>query len=78
MNYIHFYRWFTSIYGPLSYETLADFPRFLKEEIPGLVEQGYEGDMPSMKVGRSIFCGAELREKHGDNHGRTWKQVTLW
>lgn len=24
--------------------------KFLKEEIPGLVEQGYEGDMPSMKV----------------------------
>ena len=25
-------------------------PRFLKDEIPGLVEQGYEGDVPSMKV----------------------------
>ena len=27
-----------------------DCPRFLKDEIPGLVEQGYEGDVPSMKV----------------------------
>ncbi|CAK9103160.1 Hypothetical protein (Fragment) [Durusdinium trenchii] len=33
--------------------------KFLKEEIPGLVEQGYEGDQPSLKAGRvggHFFC----------------------
>ena len=30
--------------------TTQRHPRFLKDEIPGLVEQGYEGDVPSMKV----------------------------
>ena len=62
-------------------------PRFLKDEIPGLVEQGYEGDVPSMKVrkisneakknsgqeprGRDHF-GRENNPQLGDGHDHLW------
>ena len=66
--------------GPLSHETLADFPRFLKEEIPGLVEQGYEGDMPSMKVGAKHPAGRSWGRNMGTTmgeHGNKLPSVNL-
>ena len=46
--------------------------RFLKEEIPGLVEQGYEGDQPSLKAGREkmeAMGGVSFSSTHLDYDG---------
>jgi len=46
------------------FSTTQRSPRFLKDEIPGLVEQGYEGDVPSMKVPRFQTSPKNIRDKN--------------